>query len=263
LPGWTRSGDVRFFGPGNLWEYINGAAEGYLSYNFQEVVTAEYSNPEKQSQSVIDVYRMEDPLNAFGIYTQELNPDSEFHKIGVEGYVGGTALNFWSGSHYVKITVFQESEELKQVMTQFAQLMSRKMGDPGAEPAEAAYFPRANLISHSIRYLSRDVLGQTYLNNAFEARYKEGGGEFKLLIVSLPGSDQAQEALAQYRQFIAASGSVQQDMKSPADGGFSGKDSYYGNMAAVRRGRQILISLGGPSLEFSLSKIGALLPNIK
>jgi hypothetical protein len=96
LPGWTRSGDVRFFGPGNLWEYINGAAEGYLSYNFQEVVTAEYSNPEKQSQSVIDVYRMEDPLNAFGIYTQELNPDSEFHKIGVEGYVGGTALNFWS-----------------------------------------------------------------------------------------------------------------------------------------------------------------------
>ncbi|MFH1574022.1 MAG: DUF6599 family protein, partial [Acidobacteriota bacterium] len=74
VAGWSAADQPRFFGPGDLWEYINGAADGYLTYGFRQVVTAEYSHSETQSQAVIDIYRMQDPRNAFGIYTQELNP---------------------------------------------------------------------------------------------------------------------------------------------------------------------------------------------
>ena len=202
VPGWTRGAEVRFFGPNNLFEYIDGAADGYLNYGFQEVVTAEYNNPQKPSQAVMDIYQMKDPRNAFGIYTSELNPNSEFKRIGVEGYIGGTALNFWSGPYYVKITVFQESEDLKQEMAKLAECCSRKLGDPGTEPAEVGNFPREDQMPHSARFLPKDVLGQSYFTEGFEAKYRQGEGESKIVMVSLGNSDTAKEAIAKYRQFL-------------------------------------------------------------
>lgn len=255
VPGWSRSGEARFFNPGNLWEYIDGAAEGYLTYGFENVVTQEYANPSRASQAVVDIYRMKDARNAFGIYTSELNPESEFVRIGVEGYLGGTALNFWCGPYYVKITVFQENEELKQDMQRFADHVSAKLGEAGSEPAEVGYFPSADRIAHSIRYLPQDVLGQSYLTEGFEARYRRGTAESKLVIVSAPDEERAKDALARYRQFIAAGGGVQRELSAPGDGGFAGKDSYYGPMAAVRSGTRIVIALGGPSIDAALGQI--------
>jgi len=262
VSGWSSGEEPRFFNAGDLWEYIDGAAEGYLNFGFEEVVTAEYSHPEKPSQAVIDIYRLKDARNAFGIYTQELNPESDFRQIGVEGYIGGTALNFWAGPYYVKLTVFQESEDLKSEMVKLAENIAGKLGPAGEEPAEVRFFPPGNLLPHSIRYLPKDVLGQSYLSEAFEARYRADGGESKALVITLTSGDQAAEGLARYQQFISSSGTVDGQISSPADGGFTGKDSFYGIMAAVRSGNRLLISLGGPSREYAMSQIEAVLKNV-
>jgi len=263
VPGWVRSDAPRFFGPGDLWEYINGAAESYLSYGFEEVVSAELTHAGMNAQAVVDIYRMEDSRNAFGIYTQELNPDSEFRRIGVEGYLGGTALNFWAGKYYVKLTVFQESEDLKGEMTKLAEQVARKLGEPGAEPPETGYFPRENLVPHSIRFMPKDVLGQSYLLNGFEARYKQGSEECKLILISLSGSDESKEALARYQQFISTSGKMLKAIAAPADGGFTGSDSFYGNMAAVRTGSRIIVALGARSHEDAVEKAAALVSSLQ
>jgi len=262
VAGWSAADQPRFFGPGDLWEYINGAADGYLAYGFRQVVTAEYSHAETQSQAVIDIYRMQDPRNAFGIYTQELNPDSDFRPIGAEGYLGGTALNFWSGPHYVKLTVFQESEELKAELLKIAEHISGKIGDPGSPPPEAQYFTGADLVPHSVRYVPRDILGQSYLSEGFEARFKRPEGESKVVVVSLPDSDAAREALSRYRNFISSTGKVERELTSPADGGISGRDGFYGVMSAVRQGNRLLISLGEATPDAALARIGAVLGNI-
>lgn len=257
VPGWTRGSEVRFFNPDNLFEYINGAAENFLIYGFEEVVTTEYKHPQKPSEAVVEVYRMKDPRNAFGVYASELNPDSEFLQVGAEGYIGGTALHFWSGPYYSKITVFQESEELKQDMKEFAQRLSQKMGPAAASLSEIDSLPSKDRIPHSVRYLPADVLGQTYLTEGYEARYKKGGSEYKLVITTPGDSEAAKEAIARYRQFTASNGSVLREVQSPADGGFIGKDSYYGPMAALRSGNRIVIALGGPSAEFALAQASA------
>ncbi len=259
VPGWTKGPDVRFFGPDNLFEYIDGAAENFLIYGFQQVVTAEYNNPQKPSQAVLEVYRMKDPRNAFGIYASERNPNSEFKRIGAEGYIGGTALNFWSGPYYAKITVFQESDDLKQEMMKLAEQLSQKIGGQSEIPPEINSFPDSDQVPHSVRYLPKDVLGQIYLKEAFEAKYKRGDSETKIVIAT-PGDDAAAlDALTKYRQFTATSGKVLRDLTAPGDGGFLGKDSYYGNMAAIRSGNRIIIALGGPSTNYALSQATACL----
>jgi hypothetical protein len=263
IPGWTRGDEVRFFGADKLWEYIDGAADGYLTYGFQEVVTAEYNNAQKSSQVVVDVYRMKDARNAFGIYASEVNPNSEFQKIGGEGYFGGTVMNFWSGPYYVKITASEENPELKPEMIKLAEYVSGKIGAGGSAMAEAGYFPSDKLLPHSFRYLPKDVLGQTYLVEGFEARYVEGDAESKIIIATMADSDVAKEVLAKYRQFIATSGEVQRDLTAPGEGGFSGNDSYYGKIVAVRTGNRIIIALAGASTDAAISRIKSIVSRIK
>ncbi len=257
VAGWIRKPEVRFFNPDDLFEFINGAAENYLIYGFEEVVTAEYSHAQDASEAVVEIYRMKDPRNALGIYASELNPDSEFLTIGAEGYLGGTALHFWSGPYYAKITVFQESDALKDAMKNFAQRMSEKMGASGAPLPEIAAFPSRDLVPHSVRYLPKDILGQSYLTQGFEASYRKGAGSYKLVIAAPGDGEAAKEALARYRQFTESHGEVLRDLKSPGDGGFLGKDEYYGSMAALRNGNRLIIALGGPSAEFALSQAAA------
>jgi hypothetical protein len=256
--GWMRGEEVRFFDADNLYEFINGAAENFLIYGFEKVATADYDNAEQPSPIVVEIYKMGDPRNTFGIYASERNPDSTFKPIGEEGYVGGTALNFWAGNYYVKMTVFQESEALQREMEKLADIITRKIGSTGARALpEIAFFPAENQVPHTVRYLAQDVLGQSYFSEGFEAVYKIDNRESKLVIV-LPGDEDATKAaLDRYKAFTASSGKVAREVTAPGNGGFVGTDSYYGNMAAIRSGSRIFISLGEASADKALAQAAA------
>ena len=42
ITGWKQSGEIQTFTPKTLFEYINGAADLYIMYDFQELKVAEY-----------------------------------------------------------------------------------------------------------------------------------------------------------------------------------------------------------------------------
>jgi hypothetical protein len=263
VPGWAMSQKPRSFKAGDLYEYIDGAADSFLAYGFQEVASADYKQEGTAYEAVVDIYQMKDPLNAFGKYSEERNSEYPFLKIGNEGYSGGTAVNFWTGSYYAKITAFEDKDAIRQEMVKLAQAIAGKVSAPGGEPAEVAYFPKANQLPRSVIYIPKDVLAQSYLANAFEAKYKAGGKECKMILVTLENAAAAQDALAKYRQFVTTAGKDVKDAKAPGDGGFAGLDSFYGNMAAIRSGKRIVVALGFSSQEAGTKAIAELLGNIK
>lgn len=67
--GWKQSGEIQTYKPDTLFEYIDGGADLYLAYDFQELRMAEYSN-EKKASVVIEIYHHKTPIDAFGIYSQ-------------------------------------------------------------------------------------------------------------------------------------------------------------------------------------------------
>ena len=77
ISGWKQSGEMQSFTPKTLYEYINGAADLYIMYDFQELKSAEYVN-EKKASVIIDVYRHKTPTHAFGIYSQECLSNANF-----------------------------------------------------------------------------------------------------------------------------------------------------------------------------------------
>lgn len=263
VPGWAMSKQPRSFKAANLWQFIDGAADRYLAYGFEELATSEYVQDGTGLQVLVDIYRMQDVLNAFGIYTQERNPEYQFLKIGNEGYVTGTTLNFWIGSYYVKITAFEEKDTTRRGMASLAGAVAAKVTAPGAEPAEVAYFPKAGQLPHTVVYIPRDVLGQSFLTSGFEARYKEGDREYRMILVILESPETAQGALARYRQFLSGGGRPVKDLAAPGEGGFLGADSVYGNTVAVRLGRHIAMALGALSEGEAEKLVAGLVGNIR
>jgi len=262
VPGWAMSRQPRSFKAESLWEFIDGAADRYLAYGFEEVVTSEYTQNGTGLQVLVDIYRMKDVLNAFGIYTQERNPEYQFLNIGNEGYLTGTALNFWIGSYYVKITAFEEREATRRDLANLAGAVAAKVKVPGAEPAEVGYFSKAGQLPHTVVYIPRDVLGQSYLTRGFEARYKEGGREYRMILVILASPETAQGAMARYRQFLSGDGKRVTDLAAPGQGGFAGRESFYGNVVAVRSGKNIAMVLGVQSDEEGKRLVADLVENI-
>jgi len=263
VPGWTVSRAPRSFTPDTLWELINGAADGFVAYGVQEVVTADYEQAQTGHEAVIEIYRMKDPLNAYGKYADERNPRYRFLEVGNEGYSGGTSVNFWTGPYYVKITAFVESDVLEKELVTLGRSIAAKVAVPGAEPRELSYFPKENQVPRSTLYLPKDVLAQSFFTNGFEARYETNGTEYKLVVIALDSEAAARDGLERYRQAIAKGGDLVSELTAPGEGGFAGKDSFYGNVAAVRTGTHVVVALGVPSEDAGVRQLAEVVGRIK
>jgi hypothetical protein len=254
---------ARSFRPEDLWQFIDGAADRYLAYGFEEVAASEFVQEGTGCRVLIDIYRMKDPLNAYGIYAQERSPDYQFLKVGNEGYSTGNTLNFWAGPYYVKITTFERNDAVMREISELARVMAAKVTAPGAEPVEIGHLPKTNQLPHTMAYIPRDVLGQSYLVHGFEAKYRADGRDYRMILVVLESPDAAQRAMARYRQFLSGSGKAVNDLAAPGQGGFSGKEDFYGDIIAVRSGRNIAMILGALSENERKKLLTELVENIR
>ena len=109
LAGYKMTTNYPVYGPENLWDFINGAADTYLSYGFVDLHVAEY----KKGKNVIklEIYRHSDNTLAFGIYSTERSPSFRFMNLGAQGYIADGAINFFKGNYYVKIRTYSKSEK--------------------------------------------------------------------------------------------------------------------------------------------------------
>jgi len=250
--GWTRSPQIQMYSPSDLWEYIDGAAEQYLTYGVQDVAAARYTHTSGTVVGV-DIYRMADSVNAFGIYRQELSPKARPVAIGVEGRAGSSSLKFWSGSFYVKLTASPAGGRRTELEA-LAGAIAKGLGEPGGMPAQVTWFPAAGLVPDSLKFVPADALGQSVFSNAFEAKYENPREPSTALVVPFNSEQQAVAALARYEAFLAkATGGTK--VASPGNGGFSATDSFHGFILAVRAGSRLVISLGASDDRAALATL--------
>lgn len=238
---WTRSPQIQMFNPADLWEHINGAAEQFLTYGFQDLATTKYTADPART-AVAEIYRMADAVNAFGIYRQEVNPKARPVPLGVEGRAGSNTIRFWSAEFYVKLTAPPGGGRMQELEALGAAI-AKGLGAPGRMPAQAGWFPPAGLVADSVKFLPADALGQASFTNAFEAKYENAGEPSTALVVPFAGDKEAAAALARYESFLAKARNKVR-VGTPGEGGFSVTDSFQGFILAVRSGSRLVLSLG-------------------
>ena len=263
VAGWAQSREPRGFTADNLWEQIDGAADSFVTYGVGDAVFADYKQAGTGSETVVEIYKLKDPLNAWGKYADEIYPEAQIAKVGAEGYTGSNLVNFWAGEYYVKIRSVGERPEVKPELMKLAQAVAAKVTPPGAAPREVLFFPPQNMVAHSARFIPSDVLAQSFLKNGFQAEYKAAQKTWKVMVMGLESVASAQDAMAKYRQAVSKSGKNIHALTAPGDGGFAGLDDFYGTLVAVRTRNYIVVALGVTAEDAGIKQMTEVIRNIK
>jgi hypothetical protein len=206
LPGWEPEGEPEIYDADNLFEYINGSAELYLTYDFKEMGTSSYFDDQGRGLT-IDIYRHGDRNNAFGIYSQERPNPANYMEIGAQGYYDYGVLNFVRGSYYVKVAGYDLEEFDEEMLSAVAKIVSQRIGGKKDLPGVLACFPKDALVKNSEKFIAANFLGHGFLHSAFVAQYRsDRSTTANGFVIAAADAADADAMLESYLNFVKEKG---------------------------------------------------------
>ena len=221
MAGWKQYGEIQIYSRTNLYDYINGGADLYLKYDFQELKVAEYQN-DRKAFVAIEVYRHKTPVHAFGIYSQERLSDANYLEVGAQGYSEKGVLNFLTADCYVKMSSVDVGPDDQAVLLAFAKKVVENLGEKGSLPSILSAFPREGEKKNSEKFISREFLGYAFFHSAFTADYELSGKKFKLFVIE--GTDQ-KDSRNMIQEYLKHTGNL---LTKVEEGRYQLKDPYHG-----------------------------------
>ena len=200
--GWIVQTDTSTYGPDNLWEYIDGAADLFVSYGFKHLQCATYRNP-AGGEIRAEAYRHSSATQAYGMYSQERSPENAPVNIGNEGCADEGMVNVVLGNWYLKLS--SSPPVTKEEMLVVARAIDTVLGSPRGLPEGFALLPAPGRILRSEQYIARDFLGYGFLSNVFLARYGAAEG-CQMFVVRTASPEAARVALESFIRKATTSG---------------------------------------------------------
>ena len=239
IDGWKLQAAPTTYTPETLFEYIDGGADAFLAYDFQELTSATYVNG-KQVELTADLYRQRDPWRAFGIYSQERRPGSPKLAGQLEGVASPDHLEFVAGAYYVKLALPAGGDP--SLLPMFAEKLAAKLPGTREPPAVLASFPDEGKQPRAERLSARDFLGHPFLHDAAAVPYEIAGAHFRLFTVE--GKD-----AADVRGMVAGFRNAGKLPKAeiPAEGALTLKDPLNGEVTMAWKGRWLWGAVDDPS----------------
>jgi len=233
LESWSLVNEAQNYFPETLYEYINGAAEIYLAYDFKQLIVGEYTKEKSDVSVTVEIYDMGNEKNAFGIYSAERFQDNTFVSLGTQGYIEEGSLNFLAGNYYVKLLCFECNEQSEEYLELFGQQICTKLEKKGQWPPLLDKFYKEGIIPNSEKFILKNFLGYSFLHDGYIVSYKHQGHEFDCFLIEGNDSTEAQDMLDKYLQTRKREDIHQIPL------GFVIKDRYYHNIYLAKKGRYL------------------------
>ena len=184
VEGWTQPGEVLIYDADTLWEYINGAAELFVSYGVRSCQTTDLASGDLTV--TVDLYDMGTPLNAYGVFEREASGEA----VDVPGAVAALVSPPYQalllkGSTYAKVNVF-EGELTMDAGKDLLEALAAALPGEGSLPPEFGLLPSNGKLAGSEAYQAEAFLGLTELTDCVFAEYGGDGEETWQGFVVLP-----------------------------------------------------------------------------
>jgi len=194
-----------------LFGYINGAAELYLAYGFQNLTVRRFEKS-NQPPIIVELYEMASSEDAYGVFSFE--HQDEAVGIGQGSEFGGGLLRFWKGKYFVSIYAEGEGTEVESAILTMGRAAANSIPATGSEPKLVGFIPGKDLglVDKSVRYLKSHVLlnqrffiaHQNILNlsrktEAVLAQYLQDKQKTQILLIRYPNLKEAGDA---YQSFM-------------------------------------------------------------
>jgi hypothetical protein len=209
INGWKTQDQVETYDRETIFDYIDGAGEVYLMYDFRKVAVYHFTKTE-QPDILLELFDMGSSQDAFGIFSHAR--EGEDQGIGQGSEYRGGVLCFWKNNYFVCVLPERETPEAKEAVEDLARHVAGKIEVVGAKPELLGCLPNEGLDSNTVRYFhkhttlnyhyytaSENILKLGPRTEAVLATYRPSGAY--LLCIRYPDREQAKEALA---SFLAA-----------------------------------------------------------
>jgi hypothetical protein len=181
--GWTAVDQEYRFGRDNLWEYINGAAELFLTYRFQELVVADFERDD--AAITVSVYDMGRSLDAFGVYENEKPAEAEeLTDAGAAAVLQAPYRGLlFKDRFYVKIEAGGGDVAADDLGAALRDVAAALPGDD-ALPPQLAALPAAGRVAGTVAFAGDNYLGFEDLRGCVHADYEdEKRGKYSLFVM--------------------------------------------------------------------------------
>jgi hypothetical protein len=225
VPGWSQVGDRRSYESDNLFEYMDGNAEGYVIYGFLKMqgVTCQKG----EVTLVIDLSDFGDADLAYGMFTSNVDARQPTQKIGMNGQIVPRRAFFAEGQYFLEIGANPEGDH-SAALKEWTAALERVIPGSTSLPAALDWFPAEH--RQSLRLVPESVLGIRALKRGYAAQYDFG----KAFVVLEATPQSAGDVMGQLRKRFGET--------SPAtlgDEAFQATDQYLGRVCVFRKGRYI------------------------
>jgi len=252
VPGWEPSGAIRDYAPDNLYDYRDGAAEGYLIYSFARMRGIDCRSG--STTLAIDVSDMTDADSAYGMFSTNRDAREPIAKIGMGAQVQPQSLLFAKGKYFVEIIetdgnnpAGNQTEALKA----FAAKMEPLLEGRNTPPEALKWFPTENQVS--VRMVPESVLGLKILKRGYVAQYDRG----QAFVVEEESAQAAADVMKKLRERFEGAAAAQ-----IGDEAFQGKPPYLDWVCVFRKGRTIGGYANMPDAAEAAARAGTLLGRI-
>jgi hypothetical protein len=200
FPGWTTSGEIETFGQEDIYDLVNGQADAFFAYGFEQVMVQDYENTDGTVLS-IEIWQLATPPDAYGLFTTTISGEPAI--IGNEGDTDpGRRLTFWQDRFYVHLRARQEVPDAD--LWSLGAAVSAALPSGGERPALMDRLPAEGLVERSAIFFHEEISiqneiwlgGENLLGLSPEAagamaRYDVGGTSARLLLVDYPDAGMA------------------------------------------------------------------------
>jgi len=211
IQGWKVAAKDQIYNRDNLYDYIDGGAELYLSYGFKKVISRTYVKS-GQPDMVVDIFDMGTSQNAYGVFSHTREEEDTTFGQGSQ-YVSGLLL-FWKGRYYISVLTFPETVESKKAVFDLARKIEKAVEKEGLLPEILALLPQQSLVKESIRYFrhyawlnsyyfvaDQDILHINEKTEALLAKYGEKKKRCLLLLVKYSSDKDAKHAYDDFAKY--------------------------------------------------------------
>lgn len=182
LAGFSQRGQVRSFTKENLYEYVNGHAEYFISAGFVHLSVGEYStrgSEPGEPDVVVDIYDMGKSIQAFSILADEAGGSPSALQAGMMGLKTPQGISFFTGQYYVRISAYDENAPLET----FAEKIDVEIGAKSDPFPEFSRLPDLGEVV-TTRFIKEAYRGLDFVENVIEREYRINGSTVQVFLVS-------------------------------------------------------------------------------
>jgi len=204
VPGWTPAGAAATFNRDTIFDLVDGQADAFFVYGFEQVAVLKYQNAQGAGLSV-EVWQLATPADAYGLFTSGIAGTPV--AIGNDGDGDpGWRIIFWQDRYYVQVYTRQELPDAD--LQGLARAVAAALPAGGERPGLVSRLPAEGLVERGFIFFHEEisiqsevwlggenVLGLSPQTNGLLARYDLGGTVARLLLIEYPDTGAASAGL--------------------------------------------------------------------